>query len=59
MGSMGYNRVTIFMNNGEMILQSVMDSLQQNQDSEWRDWDKNWVEGWDRESWSDDWQDSH
>ncbi len=56
---MGYNRVTIFMNNGEMILQSVMDSLQQNQDSEWRDWDKNWDEGWDRESWSDDWQDSH
>lgn len=56
---MGYNRVKVIMNNGEMILQNLMDSLQQNQDYEWRDWDNDWDQGWDKESWEDDWQDSH
>lgn len=46
------------MNNGEQILESLLNN--DSQESEWRDWDNEWEEGpWDKESWSDDWRDSH
>ena len=46
------------MNNGEQILESLLNNY--SQEAEWRDWDNEWEEGpWDKESWSDDWRDSH
>lgn len=46
------------MNNGVNILESILNDY--TYESEWREWDNEWEEGpWDKESWSNDWQDSH
>lgn len=45
--------------NGKLIINQITNNINQNE-SEWRDWDNEWDEGpWDKESWSDDWRDSH
>ena len=45
--------------NGMLAISQIMSEMNQ-AESEWRDWDKDYSEGpWDKESWSDDWDDSH
>ena len=45
--------------NGEMVINQIESAVNQDA-SEWRDWDNEWDEGpWDKESWSDNWDDSH
>lgn len=45
--------------NGMAVISQIMNEVA-NYDANWRDWDNAWDEGpWDKESWSDDWGDSH
>ncbi len=47
------------VNNGMLTISQIMNSMNQNM-SGWRDYNDSWAEGpWDKESWSDNWGDSH
>lgn len=48
------------ISNGDFTLNQIMNEVSNLGESTWRDWDNDWDEGpWDKESWSDDWRDSH
>lgn len=45
--------------NGALVISQIMNDMSHST-SEWRDWDNVWDEGpWDKESWSNAWEDSH